>query len=101
RPPAPGPRGGCLAGLRVVQKKFVEPVALSSTSPTDVPLPRTAARRGFDLIALRARRRWESRGCVDACQEGRAENLALFADNGERASVPRRHGHGLGRCGRA
>ena len=30
-------------------KKFTERVALSSTSPTDLPLPRTAFRLGFDL----------------------------------------------------
>ena len=39
---------------------FAEPVALSSTEPTDFPLPRTASRLGFDLLALRARRRSES-----------------------------------------
>jgi len=38
-------------------KKFAEPGARSSTVPGDVPLPRTASRLGFDLLALRARRR--------------------------------------------
>ena len=36
-------------------KKFTEPVALSSTRPSDLPLPRTAAGLSFDLLALRAR----------------------------------------------
>ena len=37
-------------------KKFAEPGALSSTSPADLPLPRTASREGFVLVASRARR---------------------------------------------
>ena len=37
------------------EKGFTEPVALSSTQPADLPLPRSAFRRGFDLVALRAR----------------------------------------------
>jgi hypothetical protein len=36
-------------------KDFTEPVALLSTRPSDLPLPRTAARLSFDLLALRAR----------------------------------------------
>ena len=36
-------------------KKFTEPVALLSTQPTDLPLPRTALGRRFNLLALRAR----------------------------------------------
>jgi hypothetical protein len=36
--------------------KFAEPVALSSTQPTDRPLSRRASRLSLDLIALRARR---------------------------------------------
>jgi hypothetical protein len=39
-------------------KKFTEPVALSSTQPADLPLPRTALTLSFNLLALRAR-------CVD------------------------------------
>src|SRR5215470_14413646 len=37
------------------KKKFTEPVALSSPEPVGFPLPRTAPRPGFDLLALRAR----------------------------------------------
>jgi hypothetical protein len=37
------------------RKEFTEPVALSSTQPTDRPLPRRAVRLSFDLVALRAR----------------------------------------------
>jgi hypothetical protein len=36
-------------------KKFTEPVALLSTQPADLPLPRTALRRSFNLLTLRAR----------------------------------------------
>ena len=44
-----------------VAKEFAEPEALSSTQPTDLSLPRTTARLGFDLIALRARRKQQPR----------------------------------------
>ena len=37
-------------------QEFAEPVALSSTPPARSPLPRTAARWSFDLLAPRARR---------------------------------------------
>src|SRR5262249_30203561 len=37
-------------------KKFAEPVALSSTQPSDFGLPPTVLRFSFDLLALRARR---------------------------------------------
>ena len=37
------------------QKEFTEPVALLSTQPADLPLPRTAFGRSFNLLALRAR----------------------------------------------
>ena len=43
------------------EKKFTEPVALSSTRPTDRPLPRKALRLSFDLVALRARCRHDAR----------------------------------------
>jgi hypothetical protein len=39
---------------------FAEPGALSSTSPTDLPLPRTALRGSFVLVASRARRSAQS-----------------------------------------
>jgi hypothetical protein len=37
------------------EKRFTEPVALLSTQPADLPLPRAAVRRSFNLLALRAR----------------------------------------------
>ena len=40
-------------------KGFAEPVAVSSTQPTDRPLPRRALGLGLDLVALRARRTQE------------------------------------------
>jgi hypothetical protein len=51
-----------LAGEWAGPKIFTERVALSSTSPTDLPLPRTAARWGFDLLVLPARCKRQSRG---------------------------------------
>src|SRR5688572_6224937 len=36
-------------------KEFTEPVALSSTRPADLPLPRRTVGLSFDLLALRAR----------------------------------------------
>ena len=57
-------------------------MALSSTSPIDVPLARYAPRRGFDLLTLLARRRWESRRSGDGCQGASQPNRTLFADNG-------------------
>src|SRR6266540_1725396 len=44
-------------------QKFAEPVSLSSTTPANFPLPRTAARLGFDLLATRARRKQHSTEC--------------------------------------
>ena len=54
-------------------KKFTEPVALSSTQPADLPLPRTAFGRSFNLLALRARCEQEpthERGRVKMVQQG-------------------------------
>jgi hypothetical protein len=45
------PNGGVVAS----KKEFTEPVALLSTQPADLPLPRTALGRSFNLLALRAR----------------------------------------------
>jgi len=58
--------------------KVAEPVALSSTLPTNFRLPPTAARLGFDLLALRARRKRDSRGVKTSIQgpsERRGRNL--------------------------
>src|SRR5205823_13852515 len=76
--------GGCLAKprqrrrarpARFGPKKFAEPVSLSSTLPTDLRLPPTAARLGFDLLALRARRKQHSRGLKGSVQ-GRKKRKA-------------------------
>jgi hypothetical protein len=42
---------------RVGPKKFAEPISLSSPASADLPLPGTAFGLGFDLLALRARRK--------------------------------------------
>jgi hypothetical protein len=44
-------------------KKFGEPVSLSSTASADLPLPGTAFGLGFDLLALRARRKQHTNVC--------------------------------------
>src|SRR5439155_24577842 len=66
------------------QKEFAEPVTLSSTWPTDLPVARTAFEPGFDLLASRARRSRESRRSAGAMQEvehstGR-EKIAICAE---------------------
>src|SRR6266545_4347237 len=60
-------------GKRMGPKKFAEPVSLSSTPPADFPLPRTAARLGFVLLALRARRKQD-------CTRKRTSPSRAFAD---------------------
>src|SRR6266540_4386923 len=66
-------------GKRMGPKKFAEPVSLSSTPPADFPLPRTAARLGFVLLALRARRRQDSTLGSKDTSRGKGTNLAQFA----------------------
>jgi hypothetical protein len=61
------------------EKVFAEPVALSSTQPTDVPLPRTAARLGLDLITLRARRKRKATRSDTSAQDRREPNSLQFA----------------------
>jgi hypothetical protein len=52
-------------------RSFAEPVSLSSTDPGDFRLPATALRVGFDLLALRARRRGDIRaGSVEMQASG-------------------------------
>ena len=46
----------------LLDQEFAEPVAVSSTTHADFPLPRTVYVGGFDLLPLRARRKGESRG---------------------------------------
>ena len=49
-------------------QEFAEPGVLSSTSPADLPLPRTASREGFVLVASRARRSGNLRLPTDPCK---------------------------------
>ena len=66
---------------RVGPKKFAEPVALSSTASADLRLPATAFGSSFDLLALRARRKSESRGPQGANQgveKRHGRNLRIF-----------------------
>jgi hypothetical protein len=48
---------------------FAEPVALSSTGPTDFRLPPTTAGTDFVLVALRARRKWHPRARTSPVQD--------------------------------
>src|SRR5581483_7548755 len=71
--------GRRIAAVIVPEKKFTEPVALSSPEPAGFPLPRTALGLGFDLLALRARcKRHTTTRRGGAQGEGRRES-ALFA----------------------
>ena len=60
-------------------KKFADPVALSSPEPTDLPLARTASRLGFDLLALRGRRKRQSIPLRHDDSRPRKSKIAQFA----------------------
>ena len=64
---------------RNVGPEFAEPVALSSTTPANFPLARTAARLGFVLLALRARR---NRHCTRASTSRQGAGRESFANCG-------------------
>jgi hypothetical protein len=51
-----------------LNKKFAEPVSLSSTAFADLPLPGSAFELGFDLLGSRARRKRQSRGWARSLQ---------------------------------
>jgi hypothetical protein len=72
----------------ILVHSFAEPVTLSSTDPTDFPLPGTAARIRFDLLASRTRRTRESREALNGMQEGSSAFFPQFADE---ASAPARN----------
>jgi hypothetical protein len=76
-PPHDLPQGTETEPVR--DQEFAEPVALSSTQPTDVPLPRTAARLGLDLITLRARRKRKPTRSDTSAQDRREPNSLQFA----------------------
>ena len=58
---------------------FAESISLSSTGSADLRLPPTASGSGFDLLALRARRKRESRRGHVLPQEVRKTKMAQFA----------------------
>jgi hypothetical protein len=60
-------------------EKFTEPVALSSTQPDDIPLPHTAVRLRFDLLALRARCVGQLMGDPQERSTASSRELAQFA----------------------
>ena len=57
-----------LCALPKQDQGFAEPGALSSTSPADLPLPRTAFRESFVLLASRARRSGNLRFAAHPCK---------------------------------
>src|SRR6185436_14618950 len=59
---------------------FAESISLSSTGSADLRLPPTAFASGFDLLALRARRRQESMRGQVLPQEVRKTKRAQFAE---------------------
>ena len=85
----------------LLDQRFAEPVTLSSTSPVDFPLPRTALRRGFVLLALRARRKRQPSGqdrSVQGHPEAPSRSLRAFSLRPFRA---RTGGRRVGRPGPA
>lgn len=79
-------------------RDFAEPGALSSTSPADSPLPRTASRRGFVLVASRARRTGDSTGAGRLRSRADGTLFVQFAAAGGRraGTVPWRVAGGRG-----
>src|SRR5439155_539728 len=77
----------------MVVQEFAEPVALSSTQPTNVPLPRTAARLGFDLIALRARRKRKPMRWDMSAQGGAETKIRANCDRPRPMDTPPARGH--------
>src|SRR5881396_1417035 len=63
-----------------VAVSFAESISLSSTGSADLRLPPTAFASGFDLLALRARRKRESRRGQVLPQEVRKTKRAQFAE---------------------
>src|SRR5256886_15406875 len=87
------PRGGLSRflefhwGCRSIRKaapegglSFAESISLSSTGSADLRLPPPAFASGFDLLALRARRKRESRRGQVLPQEVRKTKRAQFAE---------------------
>src|SRR6476619_6635200 len=58
---------------------FAESISLSSTGSDDLRLPPTAFASGFDLLALRARRKKESRRGQGLWQEVQTRKRSQFA----------------------
>src|SRR5438045_8700310 len=59
---------------------FAESISLASTGSADLRLPPTAFGSGFDLLALRARRKQESRRGLVLPQEVQKLKRAQFAE---------------------
>jgi hypothetical protein len=62
---------------RAGPKKFAEPVSLSSTVSADLPLPGTAFGLGFDLLALRARRKQHTNVCAKGVKGSKKDVPAI------------------------
>ena len=77
------------SGASQTKKKFTEPVALLSTQPADLPLPRTAGRQSFNLLALRARCEQEPTHPSREGQDGPARDYRTLRRFSSRASDAR------------
>jgi hypothetical protein len=73
-----------LCALPKQDQGFAEPGALSSTSPTDLPLPRTAFRESFVLLASRARRSGNLRSGTHPCKGIRRQKGRKLRTTGDR-----------------
>src|SRR5918912_4081322 len=58
-------------------KKFAEPVSRSSTASADLPLPGTAFGLGFDLLALRARRKQHTNASSNTVKGSKKDVAAI------------------------
>ena len=72
---------------RTRAKKFTEPVALSSPEPVGFPLPRTAPGLGFDLLALRARCKRDTRRPARALARASQEEKGAICVNFTKVAI--------------
>src|SRR5438034_11084289 len=80
RPHRSAPAGPIRNGDPRVAVSFAESISLSSTGSADLRLPPTAFASGFDLLALRARRKRESRRGEVLPQAVRTTKRTQFAE---------------------
>ena len=77
--PKPVPLVSFADGRNASDQKFTEPVALSSTASADLPLPGTALRSDFVLLALRARCKQHTNALAETVKGSRQVVCAICA----------------------